>query len=141
MRSEEEAKAPLEAYYAAPKHKFEKLLDTIDWSLSDMICSGVWCLSTISQISFGLIGDFWIKHNQTIDGIVVICTWLALITHTWLHRRKKAWYDLPPTWFALTPTWRKRVNLFYLIIFGLASILLPIIWMMDYVFYPSSFDF
>lgn len=132
MRSEEEAKAPLEAYYAAPKHKFKKLLDTSDWSLSDMICSGVWCLSTISQISFSFIGDFWIKHNQTIDGIVVICLWLSLITHTWLHRRKKAWYDLPPA-LHLTPTWRKRVQLIYLTLIVLVSILLPIIWMMDYV--------
>ena len=134
MRSEEQAKAPLEAYYAAPKHKFEKLLDTSDWSLSDMICGGVWFLSIVSQISFSLIGDFWIKHNQTIDGIVVISCWLVLATYAWLNYRKRVWQDI-------TPTWRKRLNMFYFIIYGTGSILMPIIWMMDYVFWSTPFDF
>lgn len=106
-----------------------------------MICSVWWSLLMVAWITFISISEFWINHNQIIDGMVVICLWLTLITHTWLHRRKKAWYDLPPTWFALTPTWRKRVHLIFLTPIVLASILMPISWMMEHVFDLTAFDF
>ena len=122
MRSDEEAKAPLEAYYAAPKHKFEKLLGTSDWSLFDSVFLGSWCLLIFVQIVFEIIGRLWIEYNRIGDGILVITSWLILVMFFWLHHRKKVWKD------------SKFGHLVFLIVVSLASIIRTANWISEYVF-------
>ena len=120
----DESNAPLEAYYAAPKHRFD---GTSKWNLIDVVCEILWSLLIFSCVSLDLIGIFWIKHSRIVDGVLVVGTWLILVTYIFLHRRKNMWSFLPQTW-------RPRLHSLFLIGGTLVSILKPIIWMFDHVF-------
>lgn len=131
--NDEESSPPIEAYYAAPKHRFEKLFDTSESGLREKSSRVLWLLLFV-HLLFNVIETIWIKHNPFIDGALVICTWLIFVTYIWSHPRKEVWDEL-------APIWRKRIHLFLLILLGFASIMMPIMWMVEYAFKITSFDF
>lgn len=129
----DEPSPPIEAYYAAPKHRLEKLFDTSELGLRKKTSRILWLLCFL-HLLLNVIETFWIKHNPFMDGALVICTWIILVTLIWSHPREVEWDEL-------APIWRKRLYLFLVILVGFASIMMPIMWTVEYVFKLTSFDF
>ena len=131
--TEDEPSLPKEAYYAAPKHRFEKLFDTSESGLREKSSRVFWLLLLV-HLLLKVIDILWIKHNPFIDGALVFCIWLIFVTYIWSHPLNEAFREL-------TPTWRKCVHLFLLILLGFASIMMPVMWMIEHALTLTSFDF
>ena len=116
------------------KHKFEKLLDTSDWSVIDLICVVSSLLVGLWHVTMDIVMMLWIKQSQIIEGLLVISTWLFLATYIWMHRRKRVFSDM-------SSTWKKCCHYLFLIVFGLVSIVRPTYWILEYVFELTAFDF
>lgn len=135
MKSDDrdEPSPPIEAYYAAPKHRFEKLFDASESGIREKSSRVFWLLLFV-HLLLRVIETFWIKHNPFIDGALVVCIWLIFVTYIWSRPRFEMLREL-------TPPWRKRIHLFLLILFGFASIMMPVMWMIEHAFTLTSFDF